>query len=333
MVRLWPRANGVSQACVGEGSPAEALPGLVRGAREIGESALDPLGDHLDVVHRVVVREEAEVDPAVVGHDRDEQGLVGRQEPDGEDVLELAAQQVDRHLRAGHVRHDQVEEPGREVDPRRLGEQRRRGEVVEARDHLGPERLLRVLQVPHLGADLEQALDRVLDVDGQRRPHRRDLVAQLPVLVLAADRNRHLRAHLEPLGPDAAPVEPFPDAAGDDGQHDVVDGATELVLDPLELRQVAANPDEPPVRADLDVQGNLGSGVGEVPRDLAERPGQLTGLRERRARLLRSRARAGGPVAGAASRRPRPPWRRAGPSSAGTPEPTRARPAPAPAPA
>ena len=87
---------------------------------------------------------------AVVAHDRHRQGVVLGQEGDREDLLHLAAEHVERDLRPGDVGDDQVEEPGREVDPRGLGEQRRRREVVEARDHFGAERLLGALQPLHL---------------------------------------------------------------------------------------------------------------------------------------------------------------------------------------
>ena len=111
--------------------------------------SLSAVGDQVDVLHRVVVGQQAEVDAAVVAHDRDRERVVLGQEGDREDVLELAAEHVERDLRAGDVGDDQVEEPGREVDPRGLGEQGRRREVVEARDHLGAERLLRLLQLVH----------------------------------------------------------------------------------------------------------------------------------------------------------------------------------------
>ena len=87
---------------------------------------------------------------AVVAHDRDREDVVLGQEGDREDLLQLAPQHVERQLRARHVGDDHVEEPGREVDPRGLGEQGRRREVVEARDHLGAERLLGALQALHL---------------------------------------------------------------------------------------------------------------------------------------------------------------------------------------
>src|SRR3954447_7785482 len=116
----------------------------VRGGclEKLGDRFLDPVRDDLEVPQRVEIGQQAEVDAAVVGHDRHEQGLVRRQEANGEYVLELAAEDVERDLRTRDVRDDEVEEPRREVDPGRLGEERRRSEVVEARDHLRPERLL-----------------------------------------------------------------------------------------------------------------------------------------------------------------------------------------------
>ena len=207
-----------------------ASSGSSAAAASSASARLDPIGHDADVVHRVVVREQAEVDAPVVGHDRHEDGLVGRQEPDREAVLELAAEEVDRHLRPGDVRDHHVEEAGGEIDPRRLREQRGRSEVVEARDHLGAERLLRLLEVPHLLPDRLQPRDRVLHVHGQRGAHCGELVAQVAALVLRPDGHRHLRPDLEPLGADAARVEPFAHAARDDGKHDVVDGPAQASL-------------------------------------------------------------------------------------------------------
>ena len=97
--------------------------------------------------------------------------------------------------------------------------------------------------------DLEP-LHRVLDVDGQRAAHRGDLVAELAVLVRGADRDRHLGPQLHALGAHAARVQPVAQRAGDDREDDVVDGAAERVLDPLELGEVGAHPVEAAVRAD-----------------------------------------------------------------------------------
>ena len=222
------------------------------------------------VLDRVVVGEQAEADAAVVAHDRDRERVVLGQEGDREDLLHLPSEHVERQLRPGHVGDDQVEEPGREVDPRGLREQGRRGEVVEAGDHFGAQRLLGALQALHLLADDPQPPHRVLDVDGQRPAHHRDLVAEVAALVLGADRDRHQGAQLEPLGADPAAVQPLAQGAGDDGEHDVVDGAAEGVLDPFEGRQLRARPDEAPVRADLLVERHVGRRVGEGADELAE---------------------------------------------------------------
>ena len=101
---------------------------------------LERLAQLLEIGHRVVVAEQAEVHPAVVGHDRDGQRLVLGQERDREQVLELAPEHVERELRPGHVRHEQVEQPRRELQPRRLGEDRRRRQRLQAGDDLGARR-------------------------------------------------------------------------------------------------------------------------------------------------------------------------------------------------
>ena len=95
-------------------------------AEQLVERGREPVGDRVDVLHRVVVGEQAEVDAAVVAHDRDRERVVLGQKRDREDVLELTAEYVERDLRAGDVGHDQVEQPGREVDPGGLCQQRRR---------------------------------------------------------------------------------------------------------------------------------------------------------------------------------------------------------------
>ena len=42
------------------------------------------------------------------------------------------------------------------------------------------------------------------------------------------------------------------EGAGDDGEDDVVDGAAVLVLDPLQVGEVGADPGEAAMGADLD---------------------------------------------------------------------------------
>ena len=63
-----------------------------------------------DVGQRVEVAEQAEVHLAVVGHDRDRQGVVFGQEGDGNRLQHFAPQHVQRELRPGHVGDDQVEQ-------------------------------------------------------------------------------------------------------------------------------------------------------------------------------------------------------------------------------
>ena len=59
-----------------------------------------PLAEVVEVGHGVVVAEQAEVQPPVVGHDRDRQRVVLGQERDREEVLQLAPEHVERELRA-----------------------------------------------------------------------------------------------------------------------------------------------------------------------------------------------------------------------------------------
>jgi hypothetical protein len=47
---------------------------------------------------------------------------------------------------------------------------------------------------------------------------------------------------------------------GDGGEDHVVDGAAELVLDLLHVRERGADPGEPAMRADIEVEGAAGSG-------------------------------------------------------------------------
>src|SRR4051794_2895480 len=74
------------------------------------QGLLDQVPDRVDVGHGVVIGEQAEVDLAVVAHDRDRQGVVLGQEGDRHDLLHLAPEQVERELRSWHIGHDQVEE-------------------------------------------------------------------------------------------------------------------------------------------------------------------------------------------------------------------------------
>ena len=107
------------------------------------------------------------------------------------------------------------------------------------------------------------------------------------MLVARADRDRDERAQLEPLGADAARAQPLLQRTRDRREHDVVDGAAERVLDALEVAQVLADPDEPAMRADLDVERGRRRGVERGPHDLAEPLERLARLLQRLARVQR----------------------------------------------
>src|ERR1700710_2608607 len=79
----------------------------------------DPVG----VRARLRIGEEAEADAAVVAEDGDRQRVVLGEEADRVDGGQLAAENVERELRAGGVGHQQVEEAGRESDRGGRGQQ------------------------------------------------------------------------------------------------------------------------------------------------------------------------------------------------------------------
>ena len=122
----------------------------------------------------------------------------------------------------------------------------------------------------HRGADRPQALDRVVDPDRQRPPHRGQFVAELTVLVFGPDRDRHQGLQLEPVERHLALGEPAPQGAGGDGERDVVDGAAKGVLDLLELGEVEGRPGEAAAAADRRVERHPRRRAGEVPGDLPE---------------------------------------------------------------
>jgi hypothetical protein len=90
------------------------------------------VGDPVEVGQRVVVAEQAEVDRAVVGHDRDPEGGVAGQRDLREDPLEPPAEQVEGELRARHVGDREVEHPLMGLQAGGLGHDRRRREAGQA---------------------------------------------------------------------------------------------------------------------------------------------------------------------------------------------------------
>src|SRR4051794_35154201 len=99
------------------------------------------VGNVLQVGHGVEVTDQAEVDRAVVAHQREPETLVHRERHHREHVEHLVALDVQRELRSGHVRHDEVERALAGADACRLREDRGRREAADARQHLGADGL------------------------------------------------------------------------------------------------------------------------------------------------------------------------------------------------
>src|SRR5919109_3064453 len=76
-------------------------------------------------------------------------------------------------------------------------------------------------------------------------------------------------AQLEPLGADAAGVQPAPQGPRHHVEEDVVDRAAERVLGRLEVGQVGVNPVDAPVRAARLVERRLSAARRKFGRDHA----------------------------------------------------------------
>ena len=100
-----------------------------------------PPAEHLDVGARVAVGPQPEMQRAVVRQDPDDDGQVPRERHDRERLEQPRAHQVQRLLRAGHVRDDEVQERLAVHDPRREAHQRRRDVLRHAEQHLRADRL------------------------------------------------------------------------------------------------------------------------------------------------------------------------------------------------
>ena len=196
--------------------------------RRARPSTRDRVAELLEVGQRVVVAEQAEVQPAVVGDDRDRERVLG-QERDRED-LHLAAEHVQRELRPGHVRDEQVEQPRREVAAATAWRGSSAGRSPAARDDLGAHG---PAWTPS-GRSSRRGRCAAAPPGRRCRPAaaRASTVIGLPAACSSsrAQRHGHQRAQLQPLGAHAAQAQPVVQAAGDRGQHDVVDGAAETSL-------------------------------------------------------------------------------------------------------
>ena len=87
---------------------------------------------------------------------------------------------------------------------------------------------------------------------------------------LGPHRHGDQRAHLQALGANPARAQPLGQRAGDDGQHDVVDGAAERVLDLLVVGQLLADHGIAAMRPDGDVERRLRRRVQTGPQQLTE---------------------------------------------------------------
>jgi hypothetical protein len=78
--------------------------------RQLGHRRLQVAGQHVDVADEIGAPEHAEVELAVVAHDRDPQPVLAHERHEREDVVQAPAEQVQRHGRARDVRHGEVEQ-------------------------------------------------------------------------------------------------------------------------------------------------------------------------------------------------------------------------------
>ena len=192
---------------------------------------------------------------AVVAHHRDAKRLAAGERHHRVERAQATAQQVERELGPRDVGDDEVEVALAGLQARRLAEDRRRGEAGEVGEHLGADRLAGALEVVHRHADLLVARRGVLDPDRQRRPHRGDAIAQRAALDVGAHRDGHHRLQHQPLGGMIVRAQPAAECEADGGQHHVVEGAPERVLDRLEAGEVGVDPGVAAVGADVHVQG------------------------------------------------------------------------------
>ena len=161
----------------------------------------------------------------------------------------------------------------RDIEARGLVHDRRRREAGQVGEHLGAHGLAARLEPLQLLAHDVEPRDRVLAPHRQRRHHRGHAVAERAALHVRAHAHRDHRLQLEAVGVLAAAAQVLAERAGDGGEHDVVDGAAELVLDRLDVGEVRAHPGEAPVRADRLVVGGGGSRVEAGPGHRADAHG------------------------------------------------------------
>ena len=183
---------------------------------------------------------------------------------------------------------------------------RRGREALQRGDRRGGKRLARLLQPVHRLLHVGQPRERVVEENGQRRHHLRQLVAERAALILGADRDRDGGLQLDALGASAARLQEVGERPGHDREHHVVDGGAERVPDELELVEAGAHEPDPAVRAGRDVERRVGWRIQRGPRHLADPGGDLARLVERLARVRDRAERAGGDLGDRAHRAGQP---------------------------
>ena len=163
---------------------------------------------------------------AVIAHYRDPQCLAAGEGHDGIQPAQASAEQIQRELRAGDVRDDEVEVALTGLQARGLAQDRGRCEARKAGKHLRTDGLPRLLQMLHRVSDLRQAVDGILDADRQRRPHRGDLIAERAALRVGAHGDGNHRLQHETLGVEPLTAKVAPQREADRGEHDVVERAS-----------------------------------------------------------------------------------------------------------
>ena len=157
-------------------------------------------GERVEVGQGVVVADEPEVDAAVVGHHRDaERGVLGQRDERIE-LAQPAAEQVERDLRPGHVRHREVEEALARLETGGLGEHGGGGEArqrARCARRRPPARTPSGRPSPRARRGSARSDRRGRRAAGRRRG---DAVAQRAALGLRAHGDRDHRLEREPAG-------------------------------------------------------------------------------------------------------------------------------------
>src|ERR1022692_4172956 len=170
-------------------------PAVLGGSLELGDSGLDAAGKNSDVRRRAVVAGQSEGDLAVVGEDRDADAQRRGDRNVGNDLDQLAAEGIERLLRARDVGGDRDDLPLRkaEGEPDEHRRQRERREPAQGYHGLAGRRLLALLELGQLAPDGGQPLERVGDVHRQVGHERRYLVVVTGLLALVPDRDGNER--------------------------------------------------------------------------------------------------------------------------------------------